>query len=241
MFKIKWIIGSIFTLSLILCILITSFEIAVYSDRSFFEKEYTKYDVVGDLYMEMGDLVEMDDLMDVTDAMMKYLKGQREELQVKTNINGIQTDFFNESEIAHMEDVRGLFLGGIWLRRICMALMLISVLILLLLKERWILVLSRSLKWGIIVLAVISSALAAFMALNFTKAFTAFHKIFFNNDLWILDPERDRLINILPEGFFLDTALRIGIIFGILILLSLLVAIILEHAIIKKRNYLESK
>ena len=40
-----------------------------------------------------------------------------------------------------------------------------------------------------------------------------FHHIFFHNDLWILDPATDMLINIVPEGFFSDTVLHIGITF----------------------------
>ena len=48
---------------------------------------------------------------------------------------------------------------------------------------------------------------------NFTKYFTLFHKIFFDNDLWILNPKTDMLINLLPEGFFSDMAVRILLIF----------------------------
>ena len=49
---------------------------------------------------------------------------------------------------------------------------------------------------------------------DFTQGFTAFHHIFFDNDLWILDPRTDLLINIVPEPFFVDTAARIGLLFG---------------------------
>ena len=37
-----------------------------------------------------------------------------------------------------------------------------------------------------------------------------FHHIFFNNDLWMLNPDTDLLINIVPEPFFMDTAARIA-------------------------------
>ena len=42
-----------------------------------------------------------------------------------------------------------------------------------------------------------------------------FHHIFFDNDLWILDPSTDLLINIVPEPFFMDTAGRIALTFGL--------------------------
>ena len=35
------------------------------------------------------------------------------------------------------------------------------------------------------------------------------------NDLWILDPSTDLLINIVPEPFFVDTAFRIAVTYGI--------------------------
>lgn len=60
----------------------------------------------------------MDDLLSVTDEMMAYLRGNREDLHVFTTMGGEYREFFNAREIAHMEDVQGLFLGGLWLRRI---------------------------------------------------------------------------------------------------------------------------
>lgn len=50
---------------------------------------------------------------------------------------------------------------------------------------------------------------------DFTKYFVIFHHIFFNNDLWLLDPATDLLINIVPEPFFVDTASYIALVFGI--------------------------
>lgn len=44
---------------------------------------------------------------------------------------------------------------------------------------------------------------------NFDKCFTFFHKLFFNNDYWLLDPKTDPIINILPETYFLHCALLI--------------------------------
>ena len=46
-------------------------------------------------------------------------------------------------------------------------------------------------------------------AINFSKAFTLFHKIFFRNDNWLFDPATDPIITILPEEFFLQCAIVI--------------------------------
>jgi uncharacterized membrane protein len=42
------------------------------------------------------------------------------------------------------------------------------------------------------------------------------HEVLFNNDNWLLDPNVSRLINMLPEGFFVDMGIRIGVIFVII-------------------------
>lgn len=49
------------------------------------------------------------------------------------------------------------------------------------------------------------------VSINFNFFFTIFHKIFFNNDKWIFDPNTDPIINILPEEFFALCAGTIGI------------------------------
>ena len=92
----------------------TSVEAVVYWNPGYFEKEYTKYQVLDDLPS-----MTMDDLLDVTSQMMAYLKGKRADLHVTTHMGGETREFFNEREIAHMEDVQGLFLKAIVLRRIC--------------------------------------------------------------------------------------------------------------------------
>lgn len=65
------------------------------------------------------------------------------------------------------------------------------------------------------------------MSTDFTKYFIMFHHIFFSNDLWILDPATDMLINIVPEGFFMDTAARIALLFGSLSLILFGVCLLL--------------
>lgn len=51
--------------------------------------------------------------------------------------------------------------------------------------------------------------LLSVFAVDFDSSFTIFHKIFFRNDYWKFDPELDPIINILPQEFFLHSALLI--------------------------------
>lgn len=210
-FKLKTIhyaLGILFTFCLIITLLITSVEAVTYWTPGYYEKEYAKYNVTASVHMEM------DDLLDVTHEMMAYLRGKRENLHVPTIVDGQPREFFNEREIAHMEDVRGLFLGGLTLRRVCIAGVAVCLALLILLKAKVKKVLPVSVCTGCGLFFVIACGLAALISTDFTKYFIIFHKIFFDNDLWILDARTDLLINIVPEPFFMDTAARIGGLFA---------------------------
>jgi len=212
--------GILCAISLVLVFLITSIEAVVYWTPGYFEAEYTKYQVLNSLPS-----MTMDDLLVVTDEMMAYLRGNREDLHVFTTLGGQYMEFFNAREIAHMEDVRDLFIGGLWIRRIGLVLTAAYAIILTfwckqkperkqLLKT----IVPGSLCLGTGLFFAAALTIAAIIASDFSKYFIVFHHIFFDNDLWILNPATDLLINIVPEPFFMDTALRIGITFAIMVI-----------------------
>ena len=62
---------------------------------------------------------------------------------------------------------------------------------------------------GVATIALPVVFLAA-MALDFDRAFVAFHHVFFNNMDWIFDPATDPVINIMPGEFFLHCAFFLG-------------------------------
>lgn len=48
-------------------------------------------------------------------------------------------------------------------------------------------------------------------SLDFEKAFTVFHKVFFHEKTnWIFYPEKDQIIRVLPQKFFMNYAILIG-------------------------------
>ena len=168
-------------------VLITSVEAVVYFNDGYFEEKYTKYNVLKRVHMEM------DDLLYVTDEMMDYLKGEREDLVVNTIVDGEEREFFNE-------------------------------------KEKRLLLL-RMMQWGIGLFIGGMAGLAALISTDFTKYFTIFHLIFFDNDDWLLNPKTDLLINIVPEGFFRDTAYAIAFLFlGVCLFIWLTAALLRRRA-----------
>lgn len=218
--KLDGVFGGAAALAVVVILLISSFQIAMYADFSVYEQEYTKYEVLDDLGMEM------EDVMYVTREMMAYLKGERESLSVITTVEGTRQDFFNEQDRAHMEDVQGLFLGGLALRRWAVLILVCAAAGLWRRKADLRQVLARSYQVVLGILAVLIILLGIGVAQNFNAVFTKFHEIFFDNDLWIFDPAVDYMIRMLPEGLFFDMVLRIGGLFlaglGIFFILSIL-------------------
>lgn len=124
-----------------------------------------------------------------------------------------------------MEDVRGLFLGALAIRRGCLAVMALCLVLLALLKTDFKRIFPSALCAGTSLFFAASLAVAAIISTDFTRYFILFHRMFFKNDFWILNPETDMLINIVPEGFFRDTVLLIGSIYFLSVLVILGVCI----------------
>lgn len=201
---------------LIIAALLTSFQIAIYSDSdySFYESLYKKYHVTDALQMKI------EDVMEVTDHMMDYLIGREEELSIETDVDGRWQDFFNEQDRLHMADVRNLFLGGLKLRTILLIAAAVLILVLMIGKTDWLDLLTRSYSWALAGFLLVTAVLGIAFSIDFTTCFRIFHEMFFTNDLWLFDPDTDYMIRMLPEGFFSDMVIRIGIIFlGMLLLL----------------------
>lgn len=234
--KIQWAAGIILAFSVIIILLISSFETAMYSDFGVYEREYEKYDVLDDLGMTM------EDTMHVTREMMAYLRGDRDVLSVETTVEGRQQDFFNEQDRFHMAEVRNLFIGGLDLRLGACAAAVLCIIILIFLRADWRKIVPRSYWIVLAVIGVLLTVFAAAAVIDFNAVFVGFHHIFFDNDLWLFDPAEDYMIRMLPEGLFADMVVRIGVLFAggmiVLFILSLLPGILERKKIRKTYNKL---
>ena len=234
--KIQWAAGIILAFSVIIILLISSFETAMYSDFGVYEREYEKYDVLDDLGMTM------EDTMHVTREMMAYLRGDRDVLSVETMVEGRQQDFFNEQDRFHMAEVRDLFIGGLDLRLGACAAAVLCIIILIFLRADWRKIVPRSYWIVLAVIGVLLTVFAAAAVIDFNAVFVGFHHIFFDNDLWLFDPAEDYMIRMLPEGLFADMVVRIGVLFAggmiVLFILSMLPGILERKKIRKTYNKL---
>lgn len=184
-----------------LLIVLTSTELITFN-INYYKTEYEKYDISKNLS------IEENDLMDSTAKLLDYLRDDRKDLDFRVKIDGKEQDFFSPRDKMHMIDVKNLFIIGRIIRNVIfIVLLLISAILIYDKKIRFDIgnfLLTSSIV-GILPIII----LVILINIDFYKYFTIFHEIFFTNDLWLLDPNADRLVNIFPESFFFDTAIRI--------------------------------
>ena len=89
---------------------------------------------------------------------------------------------------------------------------------------------------GLACCAAVLAVLAGIISTDFNQYFIMFHHIFFNNDLWMLNPDTDLLINIVPEPFFMDTAARIAMTYGVSVLTVFAICFIILYYYRKKQE-----
>lgn len=188
-----------------IALLLTNVQLIAYN-RGYYRDEYEKYNIPEQIGMDM------DNLMDSTEKLLLYLKDERKDLDFEASFNNGDEEFFSQRDKGHMVDVKELFIKGRMIRDVSLSCIVILLFILFWKKP----VKSRLRKlaaYGIVISAagiVPVIILAILMNIDFYKYFTVFHEVFFNNDLWLLDPVKDRLINIFPQDLFTDMAFSIS-------------------------------
>lgn len=198
-----FISGSIFVVSLLLVLLLTDVQMIAFN-KAYYERQYEKYQVP----QSIG--IDMPNLMTATSNLMDYLNEKRGDLNFQVPIKGVQQEFFSERDKLHMIDVKNLFVKGRLIRNFGFWYCVLFIAYLgYKLKDRR-RKFSKLFIYTFIAGVVPIIALVILMNIDFYKYFTIFHEIFFNNDLWQLDPAQDRLINMYPEAFFSGIAFKVA-------------------------------
>lgn len=124
----------------------------------------------------------------------------------------------------HFEEVRNIFQ---FIKRVCLISFLISLIgVIISIKNKNIKFLNTTsiMTIGLIIITAIP------LLINFNYFFIKFHEIVFSNDYWIFDPDKDPVINMLPEEVFF----HIGLFILVLILLGSILLQLLYRVINKK-------
>ena len=203
------IVAFICGLCLLLILLITATQAVCFWIPNWWHNEYAKYDTPSNVRGEMS----LDDAVHVTEDMLDYCIGRLDTLDdTEATIDGVTAPFFTDREKAHLADCRELFLKGIKARVIA-CLLLAAFIIYIYIhngKQNTARLLAVGYLRSLGFIAVLSAVIAVLCVIDFTRVFTEFHHIFFDNDLWILYPDKDNLINIMQEDVFSDAAMWIA-------------------------------
>jgi integral membrane protein (TIGR01906 family) len=180
----KKILKIIFIISLVLLIITLNFKL-ISLNQSFYQKEFSRlnvYDKIPDADKHALNLIN-------------YLKG-KEELN----------SFFNEKEKLHLLDIKNLIQYAFLLFYISLILVILFLIYLIYTKDYKIILNSIFIAslFTLLITLILSLTL-----INFNNSFTRFHLIFFNNNLWQLNPETDNLINLFSLEFFYDLIKRV--------------------------------
>lgn len=137
-----------------------------------------------------------------------FLRGERDRLDRVVTVFGNTRTAFWPDEQSHMDDVRNLFelarnvrwYLSLW------GILLVSAAVALTRKD-WVACLRHGYLKALAVWGIALLVLVAWAASDFNQAFLMFHGMLFNNQLWIMNPDTDLMIRMLPEAFFRDIAL----------------------------------
>lgn len=91
--------------------------------------------------------------------------------------------------------------------------------------------------WTAVAAIAVPMILGCLVAIDFDRAFEIFHSIFFpGKDNWIFNPRYDQIITVMPQQFFMNCAIFIGI--GLIVFSG---AIIAADCIIARRRTLKAR
>ncbi|MFM1515606.1 TIGR01906 family membrane protein [Helcococcus ovis] len=215
--KYAKLITVLFSFSLILFLLTLSINIGS-EDFNF----YKNFSIEHNLKNQVG--VSQDNL----EKMYKSLQGQ-----IKTGDEKEIKQYFNDREVSHMKDVYKLFNLNRNINRIMMVIVIISSTLVYYNKEDKV----QNSKYIINYLLIILVGfliLGGIVYFNFESSFIKFHELFFNNDLWLLNPETDIMIRMLPQEFFMSIAFKIFSIF--ILFMGIVIASLIIFIFVKKRG-----
>jgi integral membrane protein (TIGR01906 family) len=172
--------------------------------------------------------VSVEEYPKLANAISSFLSGKAESPQVTIMRHNKCEAAFSADELRHLEDVKDLFVLAHRFFYFGMILMFMNALFAhIVFREKDRCYHNRNmvlfLHTGVFIYLIVVGAVAAYVLLNFQRAFFQMHQRLFNNDLWLLNPAEDLLIQLMPERFFVEYAYTYGgqIGMGVLLILAI--------------------
>lgn len=156
--------------------------------------------------------ISLQDLVNASEQMVRFFNSQEGFPEISVAKNGQASRLFNEREILHLEDVRSLLHRFAAVQKAALVYVAVYTGLALWLSRGLAL---RSLLGAVVKSGVGTTATLALLGIaslvGFDQLFLQFHLISFSNDLWRLDPWRDYLLMMFPQGFWFDATILVGL------------------------------
>ena len=157
--------------------------------------------------------IPKEDLARVAAGLVRYFNnGSQDPAGITATVDGEQRPLFNQREVIHLRDVRGLVGLDHRVQEGSLAFVLVGVAAVYAWRRRSSLsslLRAVTMGAGLTVGLVVGVGIASLA--GFDRLFEDFHLLSFSNDFWQLDPAEDYLIRIFPEEFFLEMTGIVGV------------------------------
>lgn len=206
--RLPFMLAFLASLLVIVALLFTSLQLCM-NDEGWYYRQYEKMNLSARIGISTADITEA--LMRLVD----YMEGRVESIQLVVTEDGEAVEMYNERETLHMLDVRALYQAWRTVRdfdALAAAVLLLTALYLTEKGARLRLV-SRAFLWASAAFGALLAALAIFALADFGAFWVAFHHVFFDNDLWLLSYQTDRMIRICPAELFSGIIARFALLF----------------------------
>lgn len=167
----------------------------------------------------------------IAQTLCAYFAGQCDTPQVSIVQHGAPSPAFNARELVHLADVRVLMQHLHIAARILLAAAVAIFLLAFALRARFILqrLPARAILYGFAGALLLLCCVLCWALLDFNSLFVLMHRLLFTNDLWLMDPQTDLIISLMPQAFFTAMA---GKLLRRLALMLLLVALVIQPLLI---------
>lgn len=147
----------------------------------------------------------------VAEEFTAYFNSSDEFLDVTVVLGGEERPLFNQNELIHMRDVKGLVRGVYTVQLITGVYMVAyAAVALAVLRGRGLQRVAGLVMAGSLLSIAMVGALGLASLVGFDFLFEQFHVISFSNELWRLDPRENYLTRLFTGGFFLEATLLVA-------------------------------
>ncbi len=186
----------LFILCLPLLLLSAAIAVAV-NNPLLYSYGFNKYEISQSTGLEPAELDK------AAAGLRDYFNSGDELISLTVLKDGQPFTLFNQREVTHLKDVKELFRLDYWLLAGASIYALGYAAVGFFKNQRR--RLARAAVAGSGLTLALMLALGLGTLLGFDELFWQFHIISFSNDFWLLDPTKDYLVMLFPQGFWYDT------------------------------------